>query len=400
MAQWRRGAIAVSTSKAEAFFDGVRPWQWIKHTVLKDYFVPWAAKLGSIAPEIWVVDAFAGAGVYQGSDGATLPGSPLLAAECAREFNERRPGRKMRVLCIERNRRICESLRRNVEPYGDAVEVVRGDFVTSVPLIKETIGTSPALILLDPFGPTAVRADACRDLLDRSGQTDVFVMAMLTFVPRAAGQIDEAGNPRTDIPGASALKDGMDAFFGTDEWLPIAKGRNLDEEERARRLISLYFDRVVPDRYLYRSAFPVRPQPGRPPKYWIVHLSRHPDGFWLMNDEIAKVGAQLERRYDDDPLRLPGMADSLAESRARVLDSELDDAIVRILETEPTRSLTFGELKRRALPQFFGRVKSGAYGKSVKRLVRAGAVERVQRLAARIDDAEPIALLPRRLPGA
>jgi hypothetical protein len=37
-----------------------RNWQWTKHLALADYVVPWAAKLGSIARTIFIVDLFAG----------------------------------------------------------------------------------------------------------------------------------------------------------------------------------------------------------------------------------------------------------------------------------------------------------------------------------------------------
>lgn len=51
--------VRVSPQRAADHFKQYREWQWIKHLVFKDYLWPWAHKLGSIANDIYVVDAFA-----------------------------------------------------------------------------------------------------------------------------------------------------------------------------------------------------------------------------------------------------------------------------------------------------------------------------------------------------
>ena len=48
------------------FFDKYRAWQWIKHQILNDYITRWSRMVGTFAPTIHIVDAFAGAGHYEG----------------------------------------------------------------------------------------------------------------------------------------------------------------------------------------------------------------------------------------------------------------------------------------------------------------------------------------------
>jgi three-Cys-motif partner protein len=91
-------------SKAATFFTTHREWQWIKHLILADYLRPWAAKVGFRDKEIFVVDAFAGTGSYvDPATGEQSDGSPVIAARRAQKYEEERPGKTMRVLCVEKH---------------------------------------------------------------------------------------------------------------------------------------------------------------------------------------------------------------------------------------------------------------------------------------------------------
>ena len=48
----------------DSFFTNVQSWSKRKHRLLANYLRPFSAKVGSIAPLIHCVDAFAGAGKY------------------------------------------------------------------------------------------------------------------------------------------------------------------------------------------------------------------------------------------------------------------------------------------------------------------------------------------------
>src|SRR5439155_13923413 len=99
------------TIRPEVFFASVRDWQWIHHRILSDYLTPWSMRVGSTASEIFVVDAFAGAGTYRTPSGETRDGSPVIAARRARQYHGARPAGRMRVICVERNPRLCSRLR-------------------------------------------------------------------------------------------------------------------------------------------------------------------------------------------------------------------------------------------------------------------------------------------------
>src|SRR5437588_2528192 len=140
------------TIRPETFFASVREWQWIKHLILSDYLWPWAMKVGSTFREIFVVDAFAGAGTYRTPQGETREGSPVITARRARQYRATRPVSKMRVICIERNPVNYRKLAEHMAPFGDLVKTIPGDFHDHVGEILGEIGQAPAVILLDPIG--------------------------------------------------------------------------------------------------------------------------------------------------------------------------------------------------------------------------------------------------------
>ena len=113
---------------AHSHFAHYRSWQWIKHTVLSDYVVPWSRMLGSISPQIFVVDACAGAGAYVGPEGEVVRGSPLIAGQIAIEYQAKFPGRRMTVICVERDRGNFQRLTTVMHRYRSVSILFRGDF--------------------------------------------------------------------------------------------------------------------------------------------------------------------------------------------------------------------------------------------------------------------------------
>src|ERR1700694_5848199 len=299
------------TIHPEDFFAAIREWQWIKHRILSDYLTPWSMGVGSTASEIFVVDAFAGAGTYRTPSGETREGSPVIAARQARKYQGARPAGRMRVICVERNRRLCSRLRDHMAPFGSLVTIYEGDFHDHIAEILDAIGRAPAVILLDPIGLKAITASRCRQLLQRAGKTDLFVIVHFGIVRRAAGQLlpDGSANPR--IKPSDATTRNVDEFFGTSEWRRIALDPSVDGVEKEIGYLRLYFESVLGDRYRFKSAYDVRAELDGPVKYWLVHACAHEGAFWLMNDAVVKVDQMLIRRKYDRPGQLPGIGESL-----------------------------------------------------------------------------------------
>jgi three-Cys-motif partner protein len=379
----------VPSSRERRFFTTSREWQWIKHLILADYLRPWSMKVGYSTTEIFVVDAFAGAGTYIDPDtGERSDGSPVIAALRALHYRGERPGKTMRVICVEKNQRNRQELEKRLESFGDLVQILPGTFASNATTIAERLGNAPALILLDPFGIKGVDAETCRSLLHREGKTDVFVIAGFSFVHRTGGQLTPHGTPRTDIPGAAANVAIVDAFFGSAAWRVIAlSGRAAGVRERD--YLQLYFDDVLGARFEYKLPYPVRRSFAAPPRYWLVHASDFFEAAMLMNNEMVKADRELFIRTFDTEGTIEGFAELDYENRMRQALENLEKDLLQSITVAGIGGITFADLRQQQLDEYFGRVKDGAYANAAKQLVRAGLVIRQKdRWNAKLDDRE------------
>lgn len=387
----------MTRNRNEAQFDKYRNWQWIKHLALADYIVPWAEKVGSIAYRIFIVDLFAGAGTYQDAlTGATTDGSPPIFARRAQRYQEAHPERTLQVICSERNKTNVTALTERVGGFGPLVKILHGSFARHIDNICSTIGNAPALILFDPIGLKPIAAKTIRPLLHRRGKTDVFMILHFKVIHRTAGMLLDTGYANPAISSAERAAGMLDAVFGTKRWRFIAKNpRITNVEERERAYLDLYFEEVLGSRYPLRCAYAVRSKYISKVQYWLVHASDHLDAHLLMNDEIVKLEEKLYEltyRVED---ALPGFVQD--EWKAKIVEEEdvLAERMFALVIDAPGCSMTFGALRDKLLPEFFGRVKQGAYSRAAKALLKADRMTREKEgLRPKLDLDERLSIPP------
>jgi three-Cys-motif partner protein len=381
------------TNRNRAQFERYRAWQWIKHLALADYVVPWAMKLGSTSTIIYVVDLFAGAGTYLDLlTGEKQDGSPVIFARLAKRYAEQRPGRSLRVICCERDRKNHAALVERLKGFGAIVTVLRGGFADHVNRILTAIRDSPSLILFDPIGLKPISAETIKPLLHRKGKTDVFMVLHFKVLHRTAGQLLDTGFGDPSIDGAEETARTFDAVFGTPRWRMIAKSpRYRTAEDRERAFVDLYFEEVLAGRFDYLCAYSVRARFAAKTQYWLVHASGHLDAHLLMNDEIVKLEDTLFRRtYGTDAM--PDVIEHEISARHEQADADLRTRALEALSAATGHTMTFGELRDALVPEFFGRVKQGAYSRVVKTLVNDNLVAREARAAAKLEPSERLSL--------
>jgi three-Cys-motif partner protein len=355
--------------------------------------VPWAAKLGSIARTIFVVDLFAGAGTYMdGATGEKADGSPVIFARQAMKYAKEHPGRALKVICVERNTKNWEALRERVKGFP-LVTVLRGGFARQTERILSTIGTAPALILFDPIGLKPIAADRIRPLLHRTGKTDVFMILHFKVVHRTAGMLLPTGYANPAIPSARRAAAMLDAVFGTHRWRFIAMNPRIETvEERERAYLELYREEVLGERYDWCCAYPVRSNYFAKVQYWLVHASDHLDAHLLMNDEIVKLEALLYTKTYENDEALDGFHEAECRARIETEEERLRERMFGLLAASSGGTMRFEEVRNALLPEFFGKVKQGAYSRAAKALVRDERLLREQRLAARFESSERLSV--------
>jgi three-Cys-motif partner protein len=355
-------------------------WQWVKHTVLADYFPPWAGKVGSTSREIFIVDTFAGAGSYPDPEtGKRVDGSPVLAAGEAVRYASQRPGKRLTVLAVEKHAGNYAKLEARLGGFDPRLVALRqGDWAKHLDWILGEVGDNPILLILDPLGLKAMPADITRRILHRRGKTDAFVTVHFGVVHRAAGQL-LAGSPHAEKTAAN-----LDAFFGTDEWRAIALDAQTAGADRVsceHALLDLYFREMLSRRFEYVSAHPVRPGLGRAHKYWLVHAADVIDGFLLMNDAIVKVEEQLYIRTRGKGA-LPGLAEEEVRRKREEKLGEVESRALQLVGAADGKAMVYADLENQLLDAFFGKVRQSDLWKAVKRSAKAGNLVREDRAAA------------------
>lgn len=308
---------------------------------------PWATKLGSIARCIFIIDLFAGTGSYKDLlTGETTDGSPVIFARQAQRYAEKFPGRKLQVICVEKNRKNAAALQKRVGGCGSLVTVLRGSFTRHLSTIISIIGTAPALILFDPIGLKMIAADTIRPLLHRKGKTDVFMVLHFKVIHRTAGMLLDSGHADPQKHGARRAALMLDAVFGTHRWRFIAKNPRITSvEERERAYLDLYFEDVFGDRYEWLCAYPVRATFKSKVQYWLVHASDHVDAHRLMNDEIVKLEEHLYRKTYEDENALEGFADIEWQGRVDTDEAAVRERIFDLVAQTPGKTITFEQMQ-------------------------------------------------------
>lgn len=389
----------MARNRNETQFDDYRDWQWIKHLILSEYAYLWSEILGKSYREIVVVDTCAGAGSYTDPDtGETISeGSPVIFARRAKAYTqEHGPGKSMRVICCERNRKNYKSLIEAVRPFEPHVKTLPGGFWRHVPMIADELGSIPALILLDPIGVATIPADAWRPLLERKGKTDLFVVLHFAGVHRLGGWLLSDGTPNPRIAPARRGVEKLDRVFNGCQWRDIALDPSLTGEEhreaRERQYVRLFFDQVIGDRHDWKCYCEVKAKYTSPVKYWLVHASNDRKPYTLMNDEIVKVNEILFKREHAADGQIEGFIEADLNAHRAHVERQITEAVFGYLNSAPGGSLPYGAIEDQLLRRFFGRAKSNVPWRVVKRSCKDGALLREKNKGAAGDPTEKIAL--------
>src|SRR5256885_4081438 len=131
--------------RSNDFFIDLKEWSDRKLCLLTNYLDPAVKILG----KVYQIDGFAGPGVYSGSG---AKGSPVRAAELARQYQMAGKMYALRCINVERDEDLFANLVAATAEYGNLVLNLQGTFGENVDRIRREIGNYRAGVFLDPFG--------------------------------------------------------------------------------------------------------------------------------------------------------------------------------------------------------------------------------------------------------
>ncbi len=353
--------------KKSEFFNSAQTWSKRKHRLLGKYLVPFSAKVGSLSPEIFCIDGFAGQGRY--ADGSE--GSPLLMAHVADECQRWANPIQLRLINVEANRKNYNKLCEVTEPWTTTgiVNNEHGRFGDLVPKIISTIGDKPAFFFIDPYGPSPIHFDYLRPILTRRQPiTELIINFDLDGLRRLADDLRANAQSERSRKACETIVQNVTKILGRDRWRQFFETDRLSAHERSKSLLDDYVDSLSGYGY-HVVAYPIRDSIASSPKYYLIYCTRHSDGIGLMSRFIRSEEDQLIRESfeSDQMLLIDPLEGEIAARRV-----ELRNIILNYLQHRP--KLARGEIKRQFIFERFGDFSEPDYNAVVQEMIETGVL--------------------------
>lgn len=312
------------------FFQEKKPAAVLKHKLLAEYTRVFASMVGSrVRGPIWVIDGYAGAGAYEGNDGAiTAEGSPLVVLRSTGGLRDR----DVRAVFIESDPALAAQLGFNVEPFrqqGRQVEVLCGDVGAHINQAWMLVAGQPVVTFLDPFGVAMNRDTMCRVLLNR-GQaehpSEVILNINLEAVRRIGGNLEWRDGSVTPKAGQEAGVLRADDFLGGVWW------RELFYESREAKGTAAAAASAVIDEYRRQVkgitgrdsiSIAIRRRPNHEPLFLLTLFFSHPVAGYKFADAAARATKKWRSVFLAEDL------DEIANSPETLFGHEMDIDIAK-----------------------------------------------------------------------
>jgi len=311
---------ALPPQLSDAFFESRQPAAVLKHAVLRNYLTPWAAKVGYSSTEhrVAIADCHAGAGRY--ADGS--PGSPAIIADLAGQ-----PGlqqRQVEAYFIERDEANYAQLQTVLEEdaVGIKWQAWQGKVEEHLGDLLELTRPVPLFLFLDPFGHglSLDRIVAAIDSRRDCPATEALIRIDAAAVYRTRGTLHGK-----DFKGKEATLQRLDATAGGTWW------RDEDDPELVGEQYLEWFMGGLLRRACRQSGYggwtvDVRRKAGQIPVYYLLFLTRHPDGMAVFNESLSLATASWRRSMleltMDDSLISGDLLDDEFKQQERSLEAE------------------------------------------------------------------------------
>lgn len=261
------------------FFDESTEQSRIKAAIVKDYFGAWAKIVLKKQPGLIAhADLFSGPGMYKDGTKST----PLLILERAIADSEMRK-RLVTIFNDEKEENI-RSLRAGIadlpgieklahQPDTDVGEV-GGETAEAFRKIKLV----PTLLFVDPWGYKGLSLALIESFLKNWGCECIFFFNYNRINPALANE---------------SVKEHMDALFGSARAQRLrARLDGLPPRERELAIIDALCEAVVEVGAKYVLPFCFKDDRGARTSHYLVFASKHPVGYAIMKDIMAKASSQ------------------------------------------------------------------------------------------------------------
>lgn len=314
----RKGRLMSNNSD---FFEKKKPWSIAKDLLLEKYLWPYLTKIAKLGLPLTYIDGFAGQGRFE--DGSE--GSPLIALNKINEYrNSDYSQIPINAIFVEKKHSL--QLQNSIMDYPNC-KVFAEDFCNFFEREINNIPTASSVFMyLDPFGYSSLKYKYFDQLATRNFRSLEMLINFNSFgFVRNACRVmkleyfDEAKNQLLDgdeeIDSTKLQISRLNSIAGGDYWQQIIKNNT-----KKRLIKGLYKDAVdgktaeidfknaylvlLKKKFRYVLEMPVSESDGSVPKYRMLFVTNHRDGFLLMVDNICNRWKYLKDSWNSGQLSL------------------------------------------------------------------------------------------------
>ena len=347
----------------------------LKIQAFEKYLQPFAYKVLHYYPRLWVVDGFAGAGQY-GPEANEAPGSPLVAARFAHDYNIKnaRAQKQMRLINVERDLATFRRLEIAVAGFKPLVTNIHGRFQDRLDDVMQLVGREPTLIFLDAFGMESADIRLIEEILNRRGGNSTITELLIHFSDRTLARV--AGNLTSTPRSVQAKRAGqtklrrMDEMIGTPWWRGAFTNPQLSTaKERCDAAAEIYMQQLRQRGIRFVHELQMRDAYDASPRYRLIFTTRSAHGSFLMSDIAASHEAELFETRFDGSFDIEWQRQRRRE-RKDALRSEIHEwGLAQRVASPEDVHLHFA-------PDFFGEWRTSDYNQCLRELVELGGIDR------------------------
>lgn len=147
----------------------------------------------------------------------------------------------------------------------------------------------------DPFG-LGLSFDAITNkVMQRSAKTDLMINFSLSALWHCGGQLNNKATADRAVRARQKTLDRLDASLGGHWWQPIWRNNEGKSQTRDRLIVVEYAKRVAKEAGgPIWVAIPVPDRLGGNPAYYLIFFTRHPDGLWLLANNLSMALEKFE----------------------------------------------------------------------------------------------------------
>ena len=320
------------------FFKEKKSWSLIKDRILSWYLIPYLTKVNRFGRAVFVVDGFAGAGLYKdGSEGSSFIICKIIE-------NLRKKGIKASAILIDYDKDCFSELKRNLKDFEDKkiALLLNNDFNKLTPEIIKATEKCPMFFYIDPFGIKGLEFDNLKRIFERVNI--ISTELLVNFNYKALIREFEINSFLTD------------KVMGGNYYREILKDNKISDRDKEDKIIELYKSKYK-EYFTYVGSCPVMYKDEQMAKYYLIFATSHFDGFRLMNDRMGEIYREF---YTEGRL-----FQNLPEDKQRNL-TLLKNEILNFLKNKPKSRRT---VKEHFMKQYFMRYKESDYNQIIKNLL-------------------------------